>query len=155
MDLAQHTGSLTAEEIAGILTQIDLLYQQASLLKPVDSCFPFARVLSQLCRHEQIEAMVYAGASPRVIHGIRNLRARTYASCLQRMSDVCQVRMRSASEAASQAGEWIVFARVNWRRVKLLWYLLRLRSARRAYLAGYRVNVASVVQKLELLWHAP
>ena len=69
------SGSPTVEDIAAILAQIDLLYQQASHLKPVDHSLPYCRILAQLCRHDQIDRMIsWEGANPRLIRGLRNRR---------------------------------------------------------------------------------
>jgi len=151
MDLAQERVPVTTDEIAAILGQIDLLYQYASLLKPKDADFPFCRILQQLARQENIQRMVRDGASPRLIRAIRLRRACTFESCLTRMTVTCALRIRKGARAARESGEWLLWAGAAWRHLRLRWYLLRLRIAHRAYLAGLPVNIAPVLRKLELL----
>jgi hypothetical protein len=152
MELAEGGAGVAAEEFAAILAQIDLLYQRAFLLKPADPSFSFCRIMTQLCRQEHIERLVFEGANPRQVRAIRNRRARTYESCLRKMTEVCHTRISIASGTARQSGEWLIWVWANCRRVELEWHFLRLRSARRAYLAGFPVNVAPILRRISLLF---
>jgi hypothetical protein len=145
------TNPLTSEEIAAVFTQIDLIYQEASLLKPSDPAFASYRVLAHLFRPEGIEAMVMARANPRIIRAIRLRRATAYFQRLRELECDCAGRMEIAARTASEAGEWILFGRIDRRRLKLLVCILRLKLAGRAYSLGFRVNVAPILERVKLL----
>jgi len=150
MELVE-TGSLTVEETSAILAQVDLLCQQASHLKPTGHSLPYCRILAQLCRHEQIDRMITAGANPRLIRALRNRRARTYALYLGKMSEKCEGKLQKAARVARESGEWMAYIRIQLRRPCLEWSLFRLRAAGRAYLAGFRVQIAPICRKVKLL----
>src|ERR1051325_2174635 len=109
-------------------------------------------ILAQALFHTQVEAIAFAGASPDVVREIRKRHIDLYFQHWRLVRTGLRGMLQAELSESINAGEWTAWFSIQWKGLRLQYYLVSLIITGFLYSLGMTANPRNALQQLARLF---